>query len=243
MDEHVILISGATSGIGLATLKALAEAGHRVVGFGRSPDKVAALLPELKARYGADRIDLQSLDVRNLDRVRALVDDTAARYDRLDGLVNAAGLMRIEKSHKVSAESFDLQLDTLLKGSFFAIQAALPHLLKQKAGLVVNLGSVSGLRAAPQMAVYGAAKAALQHLTASLAAEYAPKGIRFLCVNPGPVRTELMDPLMFAMLEKKVPLQRLGEPEEVAALIRFLFSDEARFMTGSSLTIDGGAAL
>ncbi len=243
MKEQVILISGATSGIGLATLKSLAEAGHRVVGFGRSPDKVAILLPELKDRYGTDQIDLWSLDIRDLEGVRKLVDAIAEQYGRIDGLVNAAGLMHIEKSHKVSEESFDLQLDTLLKGSFFAIQSVLPHLLKQKTGLVINLGSVSGLRAAPQMAVYGAAKAAIQHLTASLAAEYAPKGIRFLCVNPGPVRTELLEPLMFSMLEKKVPLQRLGEPEEVAGLIRFLFSDEARFMTGSSITIDGGAAL
>lgn len=243
MDGKVILVSGATSGIGLATLKALAAAGHRVVGFGRSAQKAAALRPELEAAHGPDRVALHALDVRDRGGVKALADEVAQRCGRLDGLVNAAGLMRIEKSHKVSDESFDLQLDTLFGGTFFAIQAVIPHLLRQNGGLVVNLGSVSGLRAAPQMAVYGSAKAAVQHLTASLAAEYAPKGIRFLCVNPGPVRTELLDPLMFAMLEKKVPLQRLGEPEEVAALIRYLFSDDARFMTGASLTIDGGAAL
>lgn len=243
MIEPVVLISGATSGIGLATLKALAEAGYRVVGFGRSADKVATLLPALQDAHGVDRVDLHVQDVRDADGLRTLVDAVAARYGRLDGLVNAAGLMHIEKTHKVTEESFDLQLDTLLKGSFFAIRATLPHLLKAGTGLVVNLGSASGQRAAPQMAVYGAAKAAVQHLTTSLAAEYAPRGIRFLCVNPGPVRTELLDPLMFAMLEKKIPLQRLGEAEEVAGLIRFLFSDAARFMTGSIIAIDGGAAL
>lgn len=244
MDEKVILISGATSGIGLATLKVLAAAGYRVVGFGRSAQKAAALQTELQAVHGQDRVVLNGgIDVRDLKCLNAFVADTLEHFGRLDGLVNGAGLMCIEKSHKVAEESFDQQLDTMLKGTFFAIQAVIPHMLKQKGGLVVNLGSVSGQRAAPQMAVYGAAKAAIQHLTTSLAAEYASKRIRFLCVNPGPVRTDLLDPLMFAMLEKKVPLARLGEPEEVAALIRYLFSDDACFMTGSSLNIDGGAAL
>jgi 3-oxoacyl-[acyl-carrier protein] reductase len=115
--------------------------------------------------------------------------------------------------------------------------------MKQRSGLVINFGSISGRRAAPQMAIYGAVKAAVRHLTTSLAAEYAARGIRFLCIDPGPIQTDLLDPLMFAMLEKKVPLGRLGQPEEVAALVRYLFTDEARFMTGSSLTIDGGTAL
>lgn len=243
MDGKVIIVSGATSGIGLATLKALAGVGHRVVGFGRSADKVAVLRSQLQSAFGADQVDLLSLDVRDLNAVKSLAETVVERFGVIDGLVNAAGLMRIEKSHKTSEESFDLQFDTLVKGTYFAIQAVMPYFLKQKDGLVVNLGSVSGLRAAPQMAVYGAAKAAVQHLTISLAAEYAAKGIRFLCINPGPVKTSLLDPLMFAMLEKKVPLQRLGEPEEVAALIRFLFTDDARFMTGSSVNIDGGAAL
>lgn len=243
MDSKNLIVSGATSGIGLAVCKTLAEAGHRVVGFGRSAEKVADLVSELCQSHVSDRVELRCLDVRNRQAFKSLVEEVAERFGRLDGLINAAGLMRMEKSHKVSEESFDLQCDTLLKGTFFAIQATLPLFLKQGDGLVINFGSVAGLRAAPQMAVYGAAKAAIRHLTASLAAEYASKGIRFLCIDPGPVRTNLLDPLMFAMLEKKVPLARLGEPEEVAALIRFLFSDEARFMTGSSLTIDGGAAL
>lgn len=242
MDSKVIIVSGATSGIGLATLNVLAAAGHRVVGFGRSEEKVAALLPELQATYG-ELVELQVLDVRQLNEIKCLVDKVIDAQGRIDGLVNAAGLLQIEKSHKVSLESFERQFDSMVKGSFFLTQSVLPQMLKQKDGLVINLGSVSGLRASPQMAVYGAAKAAIQHLTTSLAAEYANKGIRFLCVNPGPVRTELMDPLMFDMLERKLPLQRVGKPEEVAEMIRYLFTEAASFMTGSSITIDGGAAL
>ena len=243
MDPRVIVISGATSGIGLACLQALATAGDTVLGFGRSPEKVAALLPGLQDSYGPERIGLTALDICDTTAVASFVGGVLAQHGRIDGLINAAGLLKMEKSHKVSAEDFMAQSDVLFKGTFQLTQAVLKPMLQQKNGLVINLGSVSGNRAAPGMAVYGAAKAAVQHLTSSLAAEYAHKGIRFLCVNPGPVQTELMEPLMFEMLARKVPLQRVGQPAEVANLIKFLFSDDARFMTGSTITTDGGAAL
>lgn len=159
------------------------------------------------------------LDVCNLNKVKQLVEKTLKRTGQIYGLINASGVLNIEKPHKASEQSFDQQFDTMLKGSFFLTQAVLPQMLKQKDGLIINIGSVSGVRATPQMAVYGACKAAIQHLTTSLAAECATKGIRFLCVNPGPVRTELKGPLMFDMLEKKFPLQRVGEQEEVASFI------------------------
>jgi len=243
MDKRVIVVSGATSGIGLACVRELAGAGYTVRGFGRSAGKVATLLPELQEAYGADQVGLSALDIRDDNVLENFVEMVVREHGRIDGLVNAAGLLNMEKAHKVTTESLDEQCDVLFKGTFQLIQAVLAPMLKQKSGVVINLGSVSGTRAAPGMAVYGAAKAAVQHLTTSLAAEYATKGIRFLCVNPGPVETGLMEPLMFEMLARKVPLQRVGQPAEVAGLIKFLFSDEAGFMTGSTITMDGGAAL
>ena len=243
MANKVIIISGATSGIGLACLETMAAAGCTVVGFGRSAEKVTSLLPGLQKIHGENKVFLSAIDVRDTGAVNEFVETVVHDQGRIDGLINAAGLLEIERTHKVTSDSFAEQCDVLFKGTFQLTQAVIIPMGKQKAGLVINLGSVSGNRAAPGMAVYGAAKAAVQHLTTSLAAEYAPKGIRFLCVNPGPVETDLMPPLMFEMLAKKIPLQRLGQPLEVANLIKFLFSDEASFMTGSTITVDGGAAL
>ena len=243
MKNRVIVISGATSGIGLACLHTLAAAGATVVGFGRSESKVQNLRIGLQEEYGAERVSLSALDILDTAALENFVARVVQDHQRIDGVINAAGVLEMSKTHKVSAESFTAQSGVLFQGTFQLTQFVLAPMLKQKSGLVINLGSVSGNRAAPGMAVYGAAKAAVQHLTTSLAAEYAAKGIRFLCVNPGPVETALMEPLMFEMLAKSVPLQRVGQPEEVAGLIRFLFSDDARFMTGSTITMDGGAVL
>ena len=243
MDKQVTIVSGATSGIGLATLETLCEIGHTVIGFGRSEEKVTALLPNLRDRFGADSVELLSLDVRQIGAVQAFVQDVLARHGRIDGLVNSAGLLKVEKTHAVSEESFDLQVDTMLKGTFFLTTAALPRMVEQSKGLVINVGSVAGLRASPKMAVYGAVKAAINNFTKSLALEYADQGIRTVCINPGAVETNLMNKFLFAMIQKKTPLKRLAQPVEIARLIGYLFSEDATYITGSAITIDGGVGL
>ncbi len=236
VDGKIIIVTGATSGIGKACAQALVKAGATVCGFGRSAEKAAVAEQETGAQ-------IRGLDVCDADGCAAFVADVLAEHGRIDGLVNAAGLLEMERTHKVSPESLDLQLDVLFKGAFRMTQLVLPAMRRQGAGLVVNIGSVSGRRPAPGHAVYGAAKAALEHLTTSLAAEYAAKGVRFLCVSPGPVQTDLLDRVSMEMLGKKVPLGRLGQAAEVAALVTFLYSGQTNFMTGSSLAIDGGAGL
>lgn len=109
--------------------------------------------------------------------------------------------------------------------------------------MFVNITSAAAQRVAPKMAIYGAAKAALVSLSKSLALEYAAKGVRVVCINPGGVETALMDKIIFAMIQKKTPLKRLASPAEIASLVRFVLSDEATYMTGSVITIDGGVSL
>jgi NAD(P)-dependent dehydrogenase (short-subunit alcohol dehydrogenase family) len=235
--QKVILISGATSGIGRACLERLHAGGYQVVGVGRSAEKAAALAG---AFAGAE---VRALDVGDTGSVQALVAETLAAHGRIDGLVNAAGTLLMERTHKTSATDAAQQVEVLFQGVFNFCQAVLPAMIKQKDGLIINLGSVVGARPAPGMSVYGAMKAAVQHFTTSLAAEYAGKGVRAVCVSCGPVQTGLMDPLMFEVLARKVPLGRIGTPEEVAGLVAYLLSDEARFMTGNTITMDGGMSL
>lgn len=236
MDGKIIIVSGATSGIGRACAEALVKAGAVVHGFGRSADKAAGASAETGAKISA-------LDIRDTGALAAFVDQVLQDHGRIDGLVNAAGLLSMERAHKVTDTDLDEQLDVLFKGTFRLTRLVLPAMRRQRSGLVVNIGSVSGRRPAPGHAVYGAAKAAVEHLTRSLAAEYAARGLRFLCVSPGPVATDLLDDLSLQMLGRKVPLGRLGQPAEVAALVAFLFSGQAEFMTGTTLPIDGGAGL
>ena len=242
MTSHTIIVTGATSGIGRATVIQLLHAGHNVVATGRRAERLEQLYLSQEESNRSRLLTLQK-DLCEEGAPAKIAKACLEHFGCIDGLVNAAGLLEIERSHRVSQQSYQQQVNTLFGGTFLMIQAVLPQMQKQKNGLVVNLGSISGQRAAPQMVLYGACKAAVEHMTRSLAAEYAAKGIRFLCIAPGPVRSELMDPMMFAMLEKKIPLQRLGEPEEIAAWIQLLFSDNANFMTGSTITVDGGAGL
>jgi NAD(P)-dependent dehydrogenase (short-subunit alcohol dehydrogenase family) len=227
-DQKVILISGATSGIGQACMERLRADGHRVVGFGRS---------------GGDDPDIHTLDVRDCEAIQEMVAGVKERHGRIDALINAAGTLLMERTHKTSPADAAQQVDVLFNGVFNLTRAVLPVMTKQKSGTIINLGSVVGRRPAPGMAVYGAMKAAVEHFTTSVAAEYAAKGVRAVCVSCGPIRTGLMDPLMFDMLEKKVPLGRVGTPEEVSALVAYLLSDEAGFITGTTINIDGGMGL
>jgi 3-oxoacyl-[acyl-carrier protein] reductase/meso-butanediol dehydrogenase/(S,S)-butanediol dehydrogenase/diacetyl reductase len=243
MTNKTVIVTGVTSGIGLATAGLLAQSGYRVVGVGRSPEKVATLSPDLQGRYGKNAIDLQVLDVRDTAAVKTFVANTLAQHGKVDALVNAAGVLKFENTHEVSEESFDAQFDTLFKGPFFLTMAVLPSMMAAGGGTIINIASVVAEKASPKMAVYAAAKAALVNLTKSLALEYADKKIRALCVSPGAVQTGLMDKIMFAMIQKRTPMKRLAQAAEIAALVHYLLSEEASFMTGSTITIDGGAAL
>lgn len=243
MAQRVVIVTGATSGIGLATAQLLAESGYTVEGVGRSAEKVAALYPLFRQELDGDKLGLRPLDVRDVAATRAFVDEVVKKHGRIDALINAAGLLKFEETHAVSEDCFDLQFDTLFRGVFFLTTAVLPHMIRAGGGVIVNIGSVAGERASPKMAVYAAAKAALVNFTKTLALEYADRNIRALCINAGGVQTKLMDKVMFAMIQKKTPLKRLAQPRELAVLVRYLLSEDATYFTGSTVTIDGGSGL
>lgn len=237
-SAKTVVVTGVTSGIGKAVAERLVGSGHRVVGLARSKEKLDAL-----AAAHPDKLLPFVCDVRDAARVKEVVQEIVAEVGTVDALVNNAGLLKFSATHDLSDADLLAQVETILFGTIYMTRALLPTFIAQQRGLVVNLGSVSGQKASPKMAAYGAAKAGVENFTKSIALEYADKNIRAITICPGTIETGLMDKMMFAMIGKKVPMKRIGQPKEVAGLVEFLLSEDAAYMTGSSVVVDGGVGL
>ena len=240
-----VLITGSTSGIGAACALRMAGEGASVAINGRKENEASAkLLADLQA-LGARAIFIAA-DVGTAAAAADLVQRAIDGLGGLDVLVNNAGVERSSDFWDTTEEDYDLVMDTNVKGMFFGTQAFVRHCRAQaKPGAVVNMSSVHEELAFPHFASYCASKGAVRMLTRDLANELAPLGIRINNVAPGaiatPINQHLMDtPALLEPLKKKIPLGRLGQPEEVAGLVAFLASDEAAYVTGSTYFIDGG---
>jgi len=238
-----VLVTGGTRGIGRAAVDAFLKAGARVAVNGRTAQSTQAALSQLGQNAFA-----APGDVARAEECRALVETAVKALGGLDVLVNCAGVARGGPAEGVSEALWDETLDTNLKGTFFCIQAALPHLRAAK-GNVVNLASDAGLIGEIGLAVYCASKGGVVNLTRALALELAPD-LRINCVCPGYVDTDMVrrdvidaaaDPqAMEAALAASAPLNRIANPQEIATAILYLAAHEARFITGAALQIDGG---
>ena len=244
MNKPVVIITGALSGIGRATVFAFAREGARIVISGRSEDEGNRLVAEVR------KLDVQAeflrCDVRHEDEVRRLVDQTVARFGRLDAAVNCAGTEGITGPvTEQTAESYAATFDTNVLGTLLCMKHELRVMLAQGNGSIVNVSSVVGHIGTAGASVYCASKHAVEGLTKSAALEAAASGVRVNAVAPGPVETAMWDrftgtPKRKAALVATVPFKRTGRPEEVAQTIVFLSSDKASFITGASLLVDGG---
>jgi len=236
----VAIVTGAASGMGLLTTQRLAEEGARVVLADVNRDAVMEAAEGIR-RKGGEAVGVQ-VDVRRYDQVKAAVALAVEEYGRVDILLNSAGgnsarvFGRSEPFHELDIKVIDWGLDVNLKGAVYFCHAALGQMIKQKIGVVINMGSVDGVTGSMSLD-YGAAKSGMIGLTKSLAIYGAPHGIRACCVSPGPVLTRP------AMAKMKTRLGRAAQPEEIVNLILYLCSDEAAFITGSNYVIDGGRSV
>ncbi len=238
-----VLVTGGTSGIGRATALAFAEAGAAVVFSGRNEAQASEVVAAGEALPGS--LSFFAADVTESSANQALVEEAAARLGGLDIAFNNAGFQeRRAPLADQSLETYDRVFDTNLRAVFLAMQAEIRVMLADGGGVIVNNGSVSGVRNPNTgLALYCASKAALLSLTRSAAMEYAGQGIRINAISPGRVETPMMLAAGVgdrAAVAATLPARRLGTPEEVAAAVLWLASEEAGFVFGHNLCIDGG---
>ncbi|RSN49336.1 3-oxoacyl-ACP reductase [Amycolatopsis sp. WAC 04197] len=240
LDGKVALVTGGTRGIGLATVRALAEAGATVVLTGRDEAKAKEAAAAAGAASGL------ALDVTDAKAVSTLVRGVAKEHGKLDIVVANAGIMEDALLGMIREELVDTTLSTNVAGTLHTVQAAARAMMRKKTGAIVVLASIVGEHGSAGQTVYAASKAAVANIARSAAKELGRSGIRVNAVAPGVIDTDLTSGLTEdAKAENigKTPLGRLGTPEDVANAIRFLVSDDASFITGQVLGIDGGLVL
>ena len=244
MGTPVVVITGALTGIGRAAARAFAREGHRIVVAGRHEEAGQELATELRA-LGTE-VEFMRADVRHEDDVRNLVDRTVAHFGRLDAAVNNAGTEgQPGPVTQQTADSYAATFDTNVLGTLLSMKHELRVMQAQGSGSIVNISSTYGHEGAAGASVYAASKHAVEGMTRSAALEAAASGVRVNAVAPGPIETGMLNRFTGtaeakAALASRVPLGRVGAPEEIARTVVFLASDKASFVTGHVLTADGG---
>ena len=241
LKDKVALVTGASQGIGRATSFALAEAGAKVAVAARSTDKLASLVSEIEAA-GGEALAVP-MDVADAAQVKSTFQQVLAKFGRLDILVNNAAVTRDTLALRMKLEDWDAVLRTNLTGAHLCIQQALGAMLRQRSGRIINLASVVAETGNAGQANYVASKAGLIGLTRAIAVEVASRSITVNAVAPGFIETPMTDPLPQELKDKMkslIPLGRFGKDREIATAIVFLASDEAAYITGQVLDVNGG---
>ncbi len=237
LDDTIAIVTGGAVGIGKAIASRFIDDGATVVIADIDDDQGSRTAEELDCQF-------ERCDVREYDQVEALVEETVDDHGRLDVMVNNAGVASVTSVEEMEVGEWETVLETNLDGVMHGTKAALPH-LKESDGCIINLGSIYGLVGGKGAAAYSAAKGGVVNFTQQVAIDYATQGVRVNSICPGFVETPMTEDLLederfYNFLEQKTPMDRHGQPEEIAPMAAFLASDEASYITGANIPVDGG---
>jgi 3-oxoacyl-[acyl-carrier protein] reductase len=242
---RVAIVTGAGGGVGKAITKRLSQEGCRVVLVGRDRNKLSKVVSECKDKKNLLPI---SADISKEAEVLSAVEQTISTFDTVDILVNNAGILNDPVPfHLMSEDQWDSLLSTNLIGTFQTTKAVLPIMLEKKNGNIINISSLLGVRTIPSvpLSVYGVTKAGIIMFTKSIAVEYGPYNIRCNCIVPSTIRSPMIEPFLQdekarSVLESSFPLRRIGDPGDISGAVSYLCSEDAEWITGTNITIDGG---
>ena len=249
LTGQTVVITGSSRGIGKAAAFACAEQGANVVISSRKQDACEAVAGELVDRFGEGRAIAVAANISDKQALQRLVDESVARFGRIDTLVcNAASNPYYGPSEGIADEQFRKILDNNIVSNHWLISMAAPAMRERRAGSIVIVSSIGGLRGSTAIGAYCISKAADMQLARNLAHEYGPHGVRVNCIAPGLIRTDFAralweDPARQEEANRRVPLRRIGEPDEIAGAVVFLASRASAFMTGQTMVIDGGVTI
>ncbi|GGF11315.1 3-oxoacyl-[acyl-carrier-protein] reductase FabG [Halobacillus andaensis] len=245
LNEQVALVTGASRGIGRAIALELASKGAKVaVNYAGSEEKAEAVVQEIKEN-GGEAIKIQA-NVSSTEDVKNMVKEVVDQFGKLDILVNNAGITRDNLLMRMKEEEFDDVIDTNLKGVFVCTKGVTRQMMKQKHGRIINISSIVGVSGNPGQANYVAAKAGVIGMTKSNAKELASRNITVNAVAPGYITTDMTDQLTDEQREQMlamIPLGRLGNGEDIANVVRFLATEDAGYITGQTIHVDGGMVM
>ena len=244
LTDKVAIVTGGNGGIGLGIAKGLAGSNATVVVASRNEDKTVSAVQELRA-LGSDATGV-SLDVSNEESIKAAIAETVDRYGRLDILVNNAGTTVRSRPEDYEAADWDLVQDVNLRGAFLCCREAYPHMVKQRGGKIINIGSMTSIFGLDWGAPYAASKGGIVQLSKSLAIAWAKDNIQINAILPGWIETDLTAPLeerfpdRHAQITSRIPDGRWGVPSDFAGIAAFLASGASDYVTGTAIPVDGG---
>jgi NAD(P)-dependent dehydrogenase (short-subunit alcohol dehydrogenase family) len=244
LDGKVAFVTGFGSGLGQAIAVLFAKEGASVAGTSTTEAKGRDTVTMIEE--AGRKALFRPGDVSNSEQMKALIDDTVKQFGGLDIVVNSAGVRTNGSITEITEEQWDRTIDVNLKGVFVVSRLAIPEMIKRGGGVILNIGARSGMAGQAGRAAYCASKGGMTTLTEAMAMDYAREKIRVNCICPGPTRTPMVDtstPEKLARYKTRVPVGRIGEPEDIAYAALYLASDEASMVTAAILPVDGGMRL
>ena len=244
LDKRVTIVTGAGRGIGFGIAKKLAAAGAIIIIAELDAESGTSAAEQLRADgYGATFV---GTDVTDPESVQRLVDSVVERYGRIDILVNNAGAASVGHTESMPVQDWYDQIDVMCNGVFLCLRAAGAVMITQGKGVILNISSIAGLGAWPLRSAYDAAKAAVISLTENAGCEWARKGVRVVSVAPGVTRTNMLQQMVdekiadHSQYEERAPMRRVAEVDEIANAVHFVVSDRAKYITATTVSVDGG---